>query len=222
MSDADCTPGREPRSVASSLIDIAMVITLGSTLAEGWRFLWLLYRIGQAIIFLSCGFFFYLSSSPFFLAYSQPSHIGCLPYFHTWCGPSFHCFVSSWSRSVKICGLVTNLPSFMLRLFETVVASPPNTQVTTLCQSFNQHTDYMTLQKQSWLKCCETFFLQLTVRKSFAFSALTLLVGRQEGHPACKKTEWWGTGMVICLKWGASDLHIVQLMPLPPHHLLLH
>jgi len=22
------------------------------------------------------------------------------------------------------------------------------------------------------------------------FSALTLLVGRQEGHPACKKTEW--------------------------------
>jgi len=23
-----------------------------------------------------------------------------------------------------------------------------------------------------------------------AFSALTLLVGWQEGHPACKKTEW--------------------------------
>jgi len=33
----------------------------------------------------------------------------------------------------------------------------------------------------------------------YAFSALTLLVGRQEGHPACKKTEWWGAGMVICL-----------------------
>jgi len=33
-----------------------------------------------------------------------------------------------------------------------------------------------------------------------AFSALTLLVGRQEGHPACKKTEWWGAGMVICLE----------------------
>jgi len=28
---------------------------------------------------------------------------------------------------------------------------------------------------------------------------LTLLVGQQEGHPACKKTEWWGAGMVICL-----------------------
>jgi len=47
-----------------------------------------------------------------------------------------------------------------------------------------------------------------------AFSALTLLVGRQEGHPACKKTEWWSTGMVICLERGA-DLHMAQLMPLP-------
>jgi len=36
-----------------------------------------------------------------------------------------------------------------------------------------------------------------------AFSALTLLVGRQEGQPACKKTEWWGAGMVTCLEQGA-------------------
>jgi len=42
-----------------------------------------------------------------------------------------------------------------------------------------------------------------------AFSALTLLVGWQEGHPACKKLEWWGAGMVICLE---RDAH---LMPLP-------
>ena len=47
-----------------------------------------------------------------------------------------------------------------------------------------------------------------------AFSALTLLVGRQEGHLACKKTEWWGAGMVICMERGA-DLHMAQLMPLP-------
>jgi len=33
----------------------------------------------------------------------------------------------------------------------------------------------------------------------FVFSALTLLVGPQEGHPTCKKTEWWGAGVVICL-----------------------
>jgi len=46
------------------------------------------------------------------------------------------------------------------------------------------------------------------------FSALTLLVGWQEGHPACKKLEWWGAGVVICLEHGA-DLHLAQLMPLP-------
>jgi len=40
------------------------------------------------------------------------------------------------------------------------------------------------------------------------------LVGRQEGHPACKKTEWWGAGVVICLEQGA-DLHMAQLMQLP-------
>jgi len=44
-----------------------------------------------------------------------------------------------------------------------------------------------------------------------AFSALTLLVGWQEGHPAL---EWWGAGVVICLEQGA-DLRMAQLMPLP-------
>jgi len=40
------------------------------------------------------------------------------------------------------------------------------------------------------------------------------LVGWQEEHPACKKTEWWDFGVVICLGRGA-DLHMAQLMPLP-------
>jgi len=31
---------------------------------------------------------------------------------------------------------------------------------------------------------------------------------------ACKKTEWWGAGVVICLERGA-DLHMAQRMPLP-------
>ena len=40
---------------------------------------------------------------------------------------------------------------------------------------------------------------ELRVSKStgcdiFPFSALTLLVGRQEGHPACKKTGCWFVG----------------------------
>ena len=46
------------------------------------------------------------------------------------------------------------------------------------------------------------------------YSALTLLVGRQEGHPACKKLDRCGAGVVICLERGA-DLHMAQLMPLP-------
>ena len=43
---------------------------------------------------------------------------------------------------------------------------------------------------------------------------MTLLVRRQEGHPACKKLEWWDAGVVVCLEHGA-DLHMAQLMPLP-------
>jgi len=41
-----------------------------------------------------------------------------------------------------------------------------------------------------------------------------MLVGRQEGHLACKKYEWWGAGMNIFLEQGAN-LHMAQLMPLP-------
>jgi len=48
---------------------------------------------------------------------------------------------------------------------------------------------------------------------------LFLLAGRQRGHPASKKTEWWVNGAVIRLERGANDCHMVQLMP--PHHLLL-
>jgi len=48
-----------------------------------------------------------------------------------------------------------------------------------------------------------------------AFIALMLLVGWQEGHPACKKLN----GGVLC--WSriclgqSADLHVAQLMPLP-------
>jgi len=33
------------------------------------------------------------------------------------------------------------------------------------------------------------------------------------------KTVWWGAGVFICLEQGANDLHMVQLMPLPPHRI---
>jgi len=56
-----------------------------------------------------------------------------------------------------------------------------------------------------------SLFLPLFLAETLAFSALTLLFGRQEGHPACKKLS---VGMlVMCLGQGA-DLHMAQLMPL--------
>ena len=50
----------------------------------------------------------------------------------------------------------------------------------------------------------------------YFFGALTLLVGRQEGHPACKKLSG---GLLAWLSvWSkvqSADLHMAQLMPLP-------
>jgi len=62
----------------------------------------------------------------------------------------------------------------------------------------------------TWVDCSKLGF----INNYLEFTALTLLVGRQEGHPACKIIEWWGAGVVICLEQGA-DLHTAQLMPLP-------
>ena len=46
-----------------------------------------------------------------------------------------------------------------------------------------------------------------------AFSALTLLVGRQEGHPACRKLSG---GLLAWLSvWSKTYRHMAQLMPLP-------
>ena len=57
-----------------------------------------------------------------------------------------------------------------------------------------------------WLSCFSSTYCY----EQLASSALTLLVGRQEGHPACKKTEWWGG----CLE-RVADSHMAHLMPLP-------
>jgi len=43
---------------------------------------------------------------------------------------------------------------------------------------------------------------------------LKLLVGQQEGHPACKKLSDGMLAWLFCLGRGA-DLHMAQLMPLP-------
>jgi len=83
--------------------------------------------------------------------------------------------------------------------------------------ALHTHTHTHTHTRADCFRSCSCFcaFIFSTILSQFmAFSALMLLVGRQEGHPACKKTEWWGAGVVVCLEWGA-DLHMAQLMPLP-------
>ena len=50
-------------------------------------------------------------------------------------------------------------------------------------------------------------FMLVTSKVPSVLLLLTLLVGQQEGHPACKKTERWGAGVDICLVRGA-DLHM--------------
>jgi len=52
-----------------------------------------------------------------------------------------------------------------------------------------------------------------------SFSALTLLVGRQEDHLARKKLSD-GVLAWLSVECGANDLHMVQLTPLPPDHLV--
>jgi len=51
----------------------------------------------------------------------------------------------------------------------------------------------------------------LSSRSLQCFDAVGWAAGRASG---LKKTERWGTGVVICLEQGA-DLHMAQQMPLP-------
>ena len=117
---------------------------------------------------------------------------------------------------------------------------PRNICIMWNCPSFSAHSsDFLQTEIQDISRTFRTNFRKITGAKPFpknfhcltiwatgktpalsrtfsapAFSALMLLVGQQEGHPACKKSEWWGAGVVICLERGA-DLHIVQPMLLP-------
>ena len=77
------------------------------------------------------------------------------------------------------------------------------------CQMHILHITYNIITRQNvWL----TDWLITIQCHIQCFSALMLLVGRQEGHPACKN---WVVGCWRgCLERGA-DLHMAQLMSLP-------
>jgi len=56
------------------------------------------------------------------------------------------------------------------------------------------------------------FNFNFGLKADFAFSAMTLLVGRQEGHPACKKPWGFVGALLVWLGWCPPGLSV----PLPP------
>jgi len=77
-------------------------------------------------------------------------------------------------------------------------AGPDATKLSASCEGWSK------LSRRAaavWTYSEQTYTVQL------AFSALTLLAGRQEGHPACKKQSGG------C--WRGADLLMARLMPLP-------
>jgi len=83
----------------------------------------------------------------------------------------------------------------------------------TSCKPYNRHDT-----KHNANNSLLYYFIPL-LTQAFAFSDLTLLDIRRRIW-AIKNVQR-GAGVVICLEQGANDLHMVKLMPLPPHHFLL-
>jgi len=104
--------------------------------------------------------------------------------------------ITSKIHLTLFCSMIYLCPKLPSRVPSKIRVLPSGTFLQTLTSKISpQHVVVP-------LKC---YFCQL-----YAFSALTLLVGLQEGHSACKKLS----GVVICLERGA-DLRMAKLMPLP-------
>lgn len=91
-----------------------------------------------------------------------------------------------------------------------VSASSTFNPCTFICKTTSLQGSYNPSDSSRWFSRCFINFMQF-VWDQFAFRKSTRSV----------KIEWWGAGMVIGLKQGATNLHILQLTPLPPHHHLL-
>ena len=109
--------------------------------------LWPPYVIGQAIIFLPCGFFFYLY---FFLAYSQPLEIGCLPYFHTWCGLS----ANLGCRPETSCALLAVNTGCKKNRHKFVICAPSYNfgTIVQLCRSISSQLRHVSTVKRKLVK----------------------------------------------------------------------
>jgi len=87
------------------------------------------------------------------------------------------------TQAVDECNLTFHF-SLLLALPSTSLICPPTLKEKTSCRAYPALSKYH--HKKKYRSLC-----------SSAFSALTLLIGRQEGHLACKNSEWWGAGVVI-------------------------
>ena len=87
-------------------------------------------------------------------------------------------------------------------------------QSVTVCDSF-QFYSYWGIKAGHYTQNVNIYVLSGYGLEIFVPSVLwRCWLGGRKVVKSCKKTEWWGTGMVICLERGA-DLHMAQLMPLP-------
>jgi len=80
-----------------------------------------------------------------------------------------------------------------------------------------RHNDELTAERQKALEVVH--LLRDWFHCSISLSVLGSFWQKLVSARDVKKLEWWSAGVVICLVWGADDLHVVQLMPLPPRYL---
>ena len=83
-------------------------------------------------------------------------------------------------------------------MVETVNHAVLSPDLAFLCETSSRYVDSSELK--NFVLLCSVFIFTFVLFIFSVFSALTLLVGWQEGHPACKKLEQWGAGVVVWSK----------------------
>jgi len=158
------------------------------------------------------------------------------PPFHTpYISSPNHCLLFTASFQVFCCSteIMSSNPSLSLNsLLGTLSCSfTQHIHLTILISALWSATSFSFLMGQVSLPCNILLHTQLLYNVPLTINDIPLvrnfgtvlwhccLGSRKIIRPV--KTEWWGTGMVICLEWSVNGLYMVQLMPLPLHHLLL-
>ena len=123
------------------------------------------------------------------------------------------------TKVLHTCNLITSKIILIYAAFFTAwlpICHPQNIDIKTMTKNLTYI--HIFFKETRFSSCPLTFLIQFVHHGQYNFMLvtskvpsvlllLTLLVGQQEGHPACKKTERWGAGVDICLERGA-DLHM--------------